>query len=106
MLTARILAFGVVLGVGGATALSQTPPPPPSPPATATSAGDARVTTDTAEYCDALAERVIRAEKGSPDAAREAGQLAEEGHHMCAAGLIRGGLVRLRRALLMLRTDK
>jgi hypothetical protein len=99
MLIVRTLAACIVLGLGGATARSQTAPPPPT-------GVDVRVTTDTPEYCDTLAERVARAEQARPNAPRQAEELAEEGHHMCASGLIRGGLVRLRRALLMLRTEK
>jgi hypothetical protein len=67
---------------------------------------EARVTTDTPEYCESLAERVHRAEVARPNAMKQADELAEEGHHMCATGLIHGGLQRLRRAWLMLRRDK
>jgi len=68
--------------------------------------GEIRVTTDTPEYCETLAERVARNEKARADVPPQAVELAEEGHHMCDRGLIRGGLVRLRRAWLMLRSDK
>lgn len=99
MLTVRTLTACLALGLGGATAFSQTAPPPPA-------SGPLRVTTDTPEYCDRLAERVAQAEQARPDAPRRAEELAEEGHQMCTTGLIRGGLVRLRRALLMLRSEK
>jgi hypothetical protein len=73
-------------------------PPAPSSPM--------RVTTDTTEYCDTLASRVAQAEHATPHTPPQVEELAEEGHHMCATGLIRGGLVRLRRALLLLQTEK
>jgi hypothetical protein len=99
MLTARLVVASAVLGLGATAALSQTAPPPPT-------GGPALVTTDTPEYCETLAERVARAEHIRPNLPRQVEELAEEGHRMCATGLIRGGLVRLRRALLMLRTEK
>jgi hypothetical protein len=99
MLTARFLVASAVLGLGATAALSQPAPPPPT-------GGPAFVTTDTPEYCEKLAERVARAEHVRPDPPRAVEELAEEGHRMCASGLIRGGLVRLRRALLMLRTER
>lgn len=67
-----------------------------------------RVTTDTQEYCEALAERVERAEHvrqprpAQGDELEQVKELASEGHQMCIAGRIRSGLVRLRRALLLL----
>jgi len=100
MLIARIVVAVAVLGLGATASQSQTAPPPPPP-----TGGEVRVTTDTPEYCAKLAERVARDEKARPNAPRQAEELAEEGHHMCDSGLIRGGLVRLRRAWLMLRTD-
>ncbi len=99
MLVARIVVAVVALGMGATASMSQTAPPPPT-------SGEVRVTTDTPEYCAKLAERVARDEKARPNAPRQAEELAEEGHHMCDSGLIRGGLVRLRRAWLMLRTVK
>jgi hypothetical protein len=98
MLIARTAAVAIVLGLAAAGTRAQTAPPPPT-------GGEARVTTDTPEYCDSLAARVARDEKARPNAPRQAEELAEEGHHMCATGLIRGGLVRLRRAWLMLRNE-
>ncbi len=103
----RTLATTAVLGLVVTVSLPpparcQTPPPPPPPGA----AGDALVTTDTPEYCETLADRVRRAESARPNPPSQADELAEEGHHMCATGLIRGGLVRLRRAWLMLRREK
>jgi hypothetical protein len=84
---------------GRATMGPQVAPPAPS-------GGPVRVTTDTPEFCDTLAQQVARAEQARPNAPRQAEELAEEGHQMCTTGLIRGGLVRLRRALLMLVPDQ
>lgn len=98
MLTVRSLTVFGLLTLGAATASSQTAPPPPS--------GPVQVTTDTVEYCAFLAARIARAQQQRPDAPRQVEELAEEGQHMCTTGLIRGGLVRLRRALLMLRSEK
>lgn len=99
VLTFRSLAVAVLFGLGTAAAFPQTAPPPPVP-------GAPWVTTDTPEYCQMLAERIARAEQARPNAPRQIEELAEEGHRMCATGRIRGGLRRLRRALLMLRTDR
>ena len=99
MLTVRTLAVALLVALGGTGASSQPAPPPPS-------GAPVRVTSDTPEFCETLAERVARAEQARPNAPRQVEELAEEGHQMCTTGLIRGGLVRLRRALLMLRTDK
>ena len=57
------------------------------------------VTTDTVEYCIALADR-MGSEGGMPPHARV---LWRNGRAMCEQGHVRDGLVRLRRAMLMLR---
>ncbi len=83
-------------------------------PGAAAGAGSAiRVTSDTAEYCEQLAQLVTRNELAPQAASAKAGshraeidQLAAEGHDMCEAGKIRGGLLRLRRALLLLRAEQ
>jgi hypothetical protein len=61
------------------------------------------VTTDTPEYCHKLLDRVgqaIHAAAGPPPV--EVSSLSTEGQRMCNAGLTRGGILRLRRALLIL----
>jgi hypothetical protein len=93
-----VIAAGLALGVGSATALSQPDAP--------TSTDSMRVTTDTPQYCDSLAGMVAQASRAHPGAEPEAQSLAEEGQRMCDEGLIRGGLARLRRALLMLQSEK
>ena len=88
------LVLTLLLAVGSAAALSQAPP--------AASPGPLTVTTDSQEYCNDLAAR-IAAERQARVAVRpEVVSLAEEGQHMCHTGLIRSGLTRLRRALLLL----
>lgn len=108
-----LLAVPMLLASGTMVSRGQ-PASPPGPPAGAT--GPMRVTTDTPEYCVELSERVIHAERAAPAAGAmtapapphqtEVDQLAAEGQHMCAVGLIRGGLLRLRRALMLLRAGQ
>jgi hypothetical protein len=108
-------AAAPLLLLGPVTALSQSAAGDPG--ALHQNAADAgptqlapmRVTTDTAEYCDTLASLVTRAERAQVARDTHAAELqqvrdlVEEGHHMCADGLIRSGLLRLRRALMILR---
>ncbi len=60
--------------------------------------------TDTPQYCAELSDEVeeVRQSLVSP-APPEVEQLAEEGRRLCAMGEIRGGIVRLRRAMVLLR---
>ena len=120
-LPARSLLAATLLVAGSPAAFGQNPPAgrglppleapppfaprpyPPLPPPPPPYGGPMRVTTDTAEYCAQLAERVARAQLARPPTAprdRRAlvEELAAEGEQMCAAGRIRGGLMRLRRA--------
>ena len=57
------------------------------------------VTTDTLTYCDALSRRL----PASLSAAVT--RLREEGETMCATGHVRGGIMQLRRALLLARSE-
>ncbi len=93
-----VVAASLVLAVGSTTALSQSETAPPADPM--------QVTTDTPQYCDTLADQVAQASRAHPAAVAEARSLAAEGQRMCDEGLIRGGLARLRRALLMLQSSK
>ncbi len=92
------LGLMLVIALVSAAALSQSPPASPPDPLT--------VTTDTPEYCNNLAARVAAAQHSRAAAQPEAQRLADEGQQMCDAGLIRGGLARLRRALLLLDSAK
>ncbi len=63
-----------------------------------------RVTTDTSDYCVQLrlmVEDVVRHATIPPPWG--VATLTEEGQRMCDDGQIRGGITRLRRALMMLR---
>jgi hypothetical protein len=54
-----------------------------------------QVTSDTEEYCSQLQSRIVRGNLTVEDVQR----LLAEGRAMCDHGEIRGGIVRLRRAL-------
>ncbi len=56
------------------------------------------VTTDTPEYC---ARMIARVETG-PDLSAEMHRLLDEGRHLCERGEVRGGIMRLRRAMLLI----
>lgn len=102
-----LLAVPMLIASGAMVSRGQpaSPPAAPAPPAGAT--GPMRVTTDTPEYCVELSERVTHAERTpAPQHSPEVDQLAAEGQHMCAIGLIRGGLLRLRRAWMLLRAGQ
>lgn len=60
-----------------------------------------QVTTDTPEYCGQLAGEIER----KPDAPAEVRELTEEGTQMCRHELVKGGLIRLRRAGAILREN-
>lgn len=91
-------ALGPGPGEGGASAAGAAAP--------------MRVTTDTPEYCEQLTQRVTRAQRnrsaapGADSQRTEVEELLEQGHQMCTTGLVRGGLVRLRRAWMLLRADE
>jgi len=62
------------------------------------------VTSDTPEYCDVLMSRIsgmVRTAAMPPPT--EAAVLSEEGERMCVRGQIRGGVMRLRRAIAIMR---
>jgi hypothetical protein len=66
--------------------------------------GDPTVTSDSPEYCDVLMNRIstmTRAAAMPPPT--EAATLSEAGEWMCVHGQPRGGILRLRRALAIMR---
>jgi hypothetical protein len=75
-------------------------------PVAAQQAGDPdtlEVTTDTLEYCQYLHTRVdSQVHLASTPPPREVTDLSAEGERMCEHGQTRGGIMRLRRALLLL----
>ena len=56
------------------------------------------VITDTPEYCERMTARVATC----PDLTAEMHRLLDEGHHLCERGEVRGGIMRLRRAMLLI----
>ena len=87
---ARTLSLGAAaLWLGGMPLASQSPPQ--------------QVITDTPEYCLHLLDRVSEMVRiaGSPPP-REVAFLSSEGQRMCDQGQTRGGILRLRRALLLM----
>ena len=61
------------------------------------------VTTDTPEYCQKLFIRISEAiHTATAPPPGEVASLSSEGERMCNDGLTRGGILRLRRALLIL----
>lgn len=63
-----------------------------------------RMTSETPEYCAHLGGEYARALRNHPQASAESRMLAEEGSKMCARGHLRAGIMRLRRALKMVRS--
>ena len=61
------------------------------------------MTTDGRDYCDHLVGEFAHEQRVRPVASSNAQMLAEEGRDMCARGHLRGGIERLRRALVLLR---
>jgi hypothetical protein len=65
-----------------------------------------RVMSDTPEYCWHLANEVAAEQHEAREPSPDVRMLAGEGQRMCDHGLIRGGILRLRRALLLLRAGQ
>jgi len=67
-------------------------------------AGEApeQVTTDTLDYCHALAARVDQLTSAGPRPPQSVAELSAAGKDMCARGVIRGGIMRLRSAIVLL----
>jgi len=62
-----------------------------------------RVTTHTREHCAELAVHASQLRRAHPGPQREADVLVSEGERLCAHGQIRPGIIRLRRAIMLLR---
>ncbi len=92
----RLALLGVLsVGAGLGRAAAQPYPAPPGPPG---------MLTDKPEYCGHLAVEWAEQQRQGPPPPQLARMLAAEGRAMCARGLVRGGIMRLRRALMILRT--
>lgn len=58
------------------------------------------LTTDTPEYCSELLQRLQRVEQnGAHTMPQDVHQLSQQGELMCSHGDVRGGILRLRRAM-------
>lgn len=88
------LAAGVGLAVVASVPGIGQPPPP------------AIVTTDTAAYCHELSDKLAELVKIAPRPPEdEVLGMGAEGRHLCAEGQVRGGILRLRRAVLVMLQD-
>lgn len=91
----RPLPFLAVL-LAATPALAQLVPLAPPPPP--------RMTSESPEYCAHLGAEFGRALRNHPQASAESRMLADEGTRLCARGHLRAGIMRLRKALRMVRT--
>jgi hypothetical protein len=62
------------------------------------------VTTDTPQYCLHLLDEVSQLMHDAPAPPPEVTSLSTEGQRMCGQGQTRGGILRLRRALVLLKS--
>lgn len=78
------------------------------PQPTQTDASPDRVTSDSPEFCARLADQLRHAvhERRPAPVPQEVRALGQEGNKMCEEGHLRPGILRLRRALLMLRGEE
>ena len=63
------------------------------------------VISDTPEFCFELARRFTVLQRLAVSPSPDARLLAFEGRQMCEHGLIRPGIMRMRRAIMMLRAE-
>jgi hypothetical protein len=88
-----LLAVPLSLGLGFAVI----------PTRVAGQATPAQVTTDTPQYCLQLLDEVSELVRVRTNPPEEVSNLSTEGQRMCDQGQTRGGIMRLRRALILLR---
>jgi hypothetical protein len=68
---------------------------------------DPSVTSDTPEYCGVLMERITGMVRGTPASpSTEVAVLSLEGQRMCVHGQTHGGIMRLRRAIAIMRHEE
>ena len=98
-----LMLSGLVLAVALATlAVRRTEMPAVAPPPAAAE-GALRITSDTLAYCQSLRAQVnalMRRDGGAASA--EVLRLRATGERLCAEGEVRGGVLRLRGAVLLL----
>lgn len=101
MLPARSLATaGILVGLGIFPLMS---PKSVSAQDQIVQANPMEVTSDTPEYCLHLLDRVSEMVRvATVPVPREVTDLTTEGHRMCAHGQTRGGIMRLRSALMIM----
>jgi hypothetical protein len=95
-----VVAGGLMacLGLTGAPRALQAESKPSPPPM--------EVTTDTPEYCSQLADRVNSlVEIAATKPPQQVAYLQVEGKRMCEQGQTRGGIMRLRQAILLMKHD-
>jgi len=64
-----------------------------------------QVITHTRAYCSQLSARAAELQRHTDAPSEEAQQVAAEGDRLCAQGQIRPGIMRLRRAIMLLRSQ-
>jgi hypothetical protein len=87
---------GLVTSLAAAAALSASPVSGQTTPLL--------VTTDTPQYCLHLLDEVSQLMRDAPSPPPEVTNLSTEGQRMCGQGQTRGGILRLRRALVLLKS--
>ena len=95
-----VVASGVIacLGLAWQPGLSQAESKAPQPPM--------EVTTDTPEYCLQLEDKVNNlVEVAQTKPPQQVSYLQDEGKRMCDHGQTRGGIMRLRQAILLMKHD-
>ncbi len=110
LLSAALLAAALPACARAAGPVPDPPPGPWRPGFAVIGQGDPkgaplRVLTHTLEHCRELAHRAaaLRAQAAAPNA--EANLLASEGERLCTHGQLRPGIIRLRRAVMLLRGE-
>jgi hypothetical protein len=91
-LLAAPLSVGLGFAVMPSTVAGQAVPP--------------QVTTDTPQYCLQLLDQVSEQVRVNAHPPQEVTSLSTEGQRMCDQGQTRGGIMRLRRALVLLRQGR
>ena len=98
-----LILSGLVLVVALAVFAVRRAETPVVAPPPAAAEGALRITSDTLAYCQSLRQQVngLMVRDAGPVSA-EVMRLRAEGRRMCAAGEVRGGVLRLRGAVLLL----
>jgi hypothetical protein len=85
-----VLLLALSLGIGGAALRAGAQSAP------------VEVTTDTSDYCQRLSDQVDAKMRTMTPPPPEIIRLSDEGTRLCEEGQVRGGILRLRRAWLMI----